>query len=409
VSPTAAPLGLGVVGAGRFAAFLMDAVQDLPGVQLRHVADLSLEKAQALAGSNQAKATDQWRDLLNDDGVDAIVVATPPITHAPIALAGLRAGRHVFCEKPLATEASDAVEVADVALRAHRALVVDHVLRYNPILRALTQLGGALLGPVQRFCFENDASDENLFPDHWFWDETQSGGIFVEHGVHFFDAAHLLVGSAPVSIQAMVARRDDDGVVDLVSATARHPGGVLASHTHGFTHASRCERQLMRLDHGTAEVRVDGWIPVHAVIDAWTDDAGTDLVEGLPARAAELLYVEGFRLGAGCAVSATVHRDANSSSQARGRGAQLTIPHHARIELTLGGAPASGEVYAESVRAAMADLIRCAASGNAPASGGAEGAAAVIVAAGARQAAAASRTVQLADDIATPNAPVRTA
>jgi len=77
VSPTATPVGLGVVGAGRFAAFLMDAAQDLPGVQLRHVADLSLESAQALAGPHQAKASDQWRDVLNDDGVDAIVVATP--------------------------------------------------------------------------------------------------------------------------------------------------------------------------------------------------------------------------------------------------------------------------------------------------------------------------------------------
>jgi len=115
------------------------------------------------------------------------------------------------------------------------------------------------------------------------------------------------------------------------------------------------------------------------------------------------MHVEGSRLGAGSAIIATVHRDANSSSQARGRGAQLTIPHHARVELTLGGAPAKGEVYAESVRAAMADLIHCAATGDAPASGGAEGAAAVIVAAGARQAAAAGRTVQLTDGIATPN------
>ena len=117
-------------------------------------------------------------------------------------MAGLRSGRHAFYEKPLATEVSDAVEVADAAQAAHRALVVDHVLRHNPILRALTQLRGGLLGPVQRFCFENDASDEDLPPNHWFWDEAQSGGIFVEHGVHFFDAARLLVGSAPVSVAA---------------------------------------------------------------------------------------------------------------------------------------------------------------------------------------------------------------
>ena len=53
----------------------------------------------------------------------------------------------------------------------------------------------------------------------------------------------------------------------MVSATAVHPGGALATHTHGFTHAGRCERQVMRLDHGTAEVRVEGWIPLRAHVE----------------------------------------------------------------------------------------------------------------------------------------------
>ncbi len=78
--------------------------------------------------------------------------------------------------------------------------------------------------------------------------------------MHFFDAAHLLAGTLPEAVQAMSAARED-GTVDLVSATTRHPGGLLAGFTHGFSHADRCERQLMRLDHGTAEVRVDGLDP----------------------------------------------------------------------------------------------------------------------------------------------------
>ena len=106
--------------------------------------------------------------------------------------------------------------------------------------------------------------------------------------MHFFDAAHLLAGTLPGTVQAMSASRPD-GTVDLVSATTRHPGGLLAGFTHGFTHAHRCERQQMRLDHGTAEVRVDGWIPVCAVVDAWTDDAGAEVAEALPQRAADAL------------------------------------------------------------------------------------------------------------------------
>jgi predicted dehydrogenase len=267
------------------------------------------------------------------------------------------------------------------------------VLRYNPLLRALIRLQGSLLGPLQRFSFENDASDEDLDAGHWFWHEGTSGGILVEHGVHFFDAAHLLAGTLPETVQAMSASRGD-GTVDLVSATTRHPGGLLAGFTHGFTHPHRCERQLMRLDHGTAEVRVDGWIPVRAVLDAWTDDAGTDVADALPQRAAELFGVDGYRLGEEAAITVQVRRDAGPAT-AVGRGSTHVVPHRVRAELTLGGAAAKERVYAESVRAAMVDLVRCVATGAPPRSGAREGWAAVVVADAARRAAAAGTTIDL--------------
>ena len=137
-----------------------------------------------------------------------------------------------------------------------------------------------LIGRPHRFLFENDASDEDLPDDHWFWDERRSGGILVEHGVHFFDAAAMLVHRPVTAVQGTSARRPG-GPVDMVTATAHHGDDVLATHTHSFTHAHRCERQLMRLDHGAAETRVEGWIPVAARIDAWTDDAGARVCEEL--------------------------------------------------------------------------------------------------------------------------------
>jgi predicted dehydrogenase/mannose-6-phosphate isomerase-like protein (cupin superfamily) len=389
------PLGLGIVGAGRFAAFLLDAVADLPQVRVRVVADEVVERATALAAAHGARATSDWGDLLMDDAVDVVMVATPPDSHARIAIAALDAGRHVFCEKPLATTARDAADVVAAAERAERVLVVDHVLRYNPIVAALLRLKGPLLGPVTRFSFENDASDEDLPPEHWFWKESVSGGIFVEHGVHFFDAANLLIGSLPTAVRASTARRPDPyALPDLVSATCEHPGGVLAGHTHGFTHAHRCERQLMRLDHGCAQAQVQGWIPVDAAIDAWTDDDGAELADELAAGGVELLGVNGFRLGPRAGVTVEVTRDAGASS-ARGRGIRLHIPHHVSIGLTLGGAQAKAGVYRESVRTAMADLAGCVATGATPASGGRHALDAVEVATAARRAAAEGRTVSL--------------
>ena len=274
-------------------------------------------------------------------------------------------------------------------------LVVDHVLRYNPLLAAVARLQAELLGTPQRFLFENDASDEDLHDTHWFWDQDASGGIFVEHGVHFFDAAAMLVGRDATSVQADVARRTT-GHVDLVSAVVHHGDDVLATHTHSFTHAHRAERQLMRLDHGAAETRIEGWIPVEAVIDLWTDDAGADLVEGLPARA-DLFDLDGFRPAPGTAATVDVRRAAGTD-RARGRGRDLTVPHHARIHLTLGGHPAKGAVYAESVRAALADLVRAARTGSTPRSGVAEAAAATRLALAATDAAVQRHTVDLSGD-----------
>jgi predicted dehydrogenase len=382
---------LGLVGAGRFATFLAEAFETLPSVTLHSVADSRAESALRLAAAYDARVAASWPELLADPAVDAVVVATPPSTHAAVVRAALEAGKHVFCEKPLALDEQEAADLVATVERTGRVLVVDHVLRYNPLLRALGRLRRGLLGPVQRFCFENDASDEDLTDDHWFWDESLSGGILVEHGVHFFDAAAMLLEREATSVQAVTARRPG-GPVDLVSATVAHGDDVLASHLHSFTHAHRCERQLMRLDCGAAEVRVEGWIPVHATVDAWTDDAGLRFAEDLPD---DLLHVDGFRLGPRAGFDVGIRRDA-APARARGRGRLLDVPHHVRLELTLGGHDAKGEAYRESVRAAMADLVDCADTGRTPFSGVRQGAAAVVVATAATRSARLRRAESIA-------------
>src|SRR3954469_4410201 len=394
---TALPLGLGVVGAGRFATFLTDAVSDLPDVEIRAITDRDKEAATVLAKRYDGWVCESSAELVGDPDVDVVVIATPPAAHAEIARRALATGRHVFCEKPVATTTAHLAELVATAADSDLVVVVDHVLRYNPLLAAVERLQGEILGPPHRFLFENDASDEDLRDDHWFWDEERSGGIFVEHGVHFFDAAAMLLGRPVTSVQATSVRRHGAGPVDLVSATVQHGADVLATHTHSFTHAHRCERQLMRLDHGAAETRVDGWIPVEAVVDLWTDDDGAALCEGLPARTAELLAVDGFRLGPAARVTVEIHRDA-AGGRARGRGQDLSVPHHVGIGLTLGGPAAKREVYAESVRAAMADLVRAVVTGAAPRSGIAEAAAATTVALAATRAAALGQSVDLSGD-----------
>ena len=156
-------LGLGLAGAGRFGAFLAAAVADLPGLQVQAVADPDQARATELAAAHGARATPTWQDLLADDRVDVVAVVTPPRRHAEVALAALAAGKHVFCEKPLATTVGRRP-------RAWRPPRPPPAARSwsttcsatTRCCQALVTLQDELLGPVQRFAFENDASDEDL-------------------------------------------------------------------------------------------------------------------------------------------------------------------------------------------------------------------------------------------------------
>jgi predicted dehydrogenase len=390
-------LGVGIVGAGRFGHFVADAVAALPGLVVRAVADLQGTRAEALAVRLGVDSSSQ-EAMLENPALDIVVLAAPPAQHAQACIAALEQSKHVFCEKPLALDAESAREVERAVRRSGRVLVVDHVLRYNPLLAAVARVGEQLLGPVQRFLFENDASDEDLHPDHWFWDPATGGGIFIEHGVHFFDAATMLLGGCPSAVSAVVARRAD-GTVDSVSATCVHRPNrlagaeALATHTHSFTHAHRCERQLMRLDFGAAEARIDGWIPVRATVDVWTDDLGAKIAESLPSQVDTLFRLDGFESRP--AASLRLSRKPSASPGARARGRALDLPHHLRLDLSLGGPAAKQAVYAESVRAAMSDLLRCATTGGSPASGVRQGSLAVAVAEAATRSAAEGRTLPI--------------
>jgi predicted dehydrogenase len=111
----------------------MEAVAELPGLRPVAVADLDRDRADALAAAHRVEACEPER-LLADQRVSVVAIATPPAGHARLALAALRSGRHVFCEKPLATRLEDATEVlAAVRDAGAPRLTVDYPLRRNPL------------------------------------------------------------------------------------------------------------------------------------------------------------------------------------------------------------------------------------------------------------------------------------
>src|SRR5262245_429514 len=220
---------LGVIGCGGFGLFALQQYTQVPGVRLVGMAGTHRPAALAAAARFGVENIDDVGGLLRRDDVDAVYIATPPFLHHPQALAALEAGKHVLVEKPLAMTVGQADELIAAARRRDRLLVANLMQRYNPLLDAVRRLVESRLpGQALPRAFENYASDESLAAGHWFWDREKSGGIFVEHGVHFFVLLAGWLGPGRVEA-AQVGTRPGTAIEEQAHAAARH-GAALVNY-----------------------------------------------------------------------------------------------------------------------------------------------------------------------------------
>lgn len=259
------PIGLGIVGLGRFGEFLLAAYQEMEEVRLSAVCDTNCERARNLAPEGVRIYT-RFEDMLKDPTVEAVVIATPPHLHASMAIQAARAGKHVVVEKPLALSLPEAEAVVKAAFENEVLLTVDYVLRFHPLHQLVSRLvREGFLGSLELFTLVNLATSEGLDPQHWFWDVTKSGGIHVEHGVHFFDLCNQLVGSMPDFVKGH-AFVNAQGRVDRVAAVVRYGHRVFASFYHSFDRPRCVERTTIHLGLTRGEMIVEGWIPVRLTL-----------------------------------------------------------------------------------------------------------------------------------------------
>jgi predicted dehydrogenase len=218
-----ASVSVGLVGLGYWGPNLARAFSDLPGARLKWLCDRDPD-ARLRAGMRhpEAQLTASFDDLLNDDDLDAIIVATPPTTHAELALAALQHDKHVFVEKPLALKARDADRIVAEAARRDRCLVVGHVLLHHPAIRKLKELVETNeLGDV----FYLYANRQNLGKVRR--DENALWSL----GPHDVAVLLYLLDDQPVEVSARGDCYLQDGVADVVFAHLRFATGITA-HLH---------------------------------------------------------------------------------------------------------------------------------------------------------------------------------
>jgi predicted dehydrogenase len=135
------PISVGVVGLGHAGRNLARMFHELPQATLRWLADDDLRRTLELRAHHpSAQATGDIDDLLGDDELDAVVIATPARTHASLVERALVADKHVLVQTPLALSAQEADRLGALAERRGRSLVVGHTLLFHPAVRKLKEL-----------------------------------------------------------------------------------------------------------------------------------------------------------------------------------------------------------------------------------------------------------------------------
>lgn len=138
---TQEPLGVAVVGAGYWGPNLVRNFQAAEGFRLRWLCDLDVDRARrVLGGYSTVEATADYAAVLADPSVAAVAVATPAGTHLDIALAALRAGKHVLVEKPLAATYADGLRLVTEAEERGLTLMCDHTYCYTPAVGRIREL-----------------------------------------------------------------------------------------------------------------------------------------------------------------------------------------------------------------------------------------------------------------------------
>ena len=252
-------IGVGVIGTGfmgKAHSIAYSASASVFGTGLRPrleiVCDLSPERAAERATDlGFSRYTDKWQEVVNDPNVQLISVCTPNDTHAEISIAALKAGKHVWCEKPMSTTLADSTLMADTAASSTAQTIIGYNYTKNPaVTHARRLIESGAIGRVSGFFCRYDVDNEADEGRPWSWRMARaSSGTGANGDVlsHVISVAHYLTGSTISRVVGDISvvhedRRDPDNEGstkkvdndDMVSALVHFENGV-----HGHIGASR--------------------------------------------------------------------------------------------------------------------------------------------------------------------------
>jgi myo-inositol 2-dehydrogenase/D-chiro-inositol 1-dehydrogenase len=185
-------------GAGRIGQIHASSIAAMKDARLRYVVDVNADAAQRLAARHGAKVAAE-RDALADREVDAVLIASSTDTHARLAIAAARAGKAIFCEKPIDLSLSKVDSCLEEIEKAGVPMFVGFNRRFDPSFSALkARLDAGEIGALEQVVISS--RDPGPPPLSYI---KVSGGMFRDMTIHDFDMARWLLGEEPVEVFAM--------------------------------------------------------------------------------------------------------------------------------------------------------------------------------------------------------------
>lgn len=220
------------------------------------------------------RAFGSYRELIQCDQIDAIYNAPPNSMHHEWTLAALAAGKHVLCEKPLASNAAEAREMFDAAEKAGKVLVEAFMYRSHPqTLAALDAVRSGAIGELQlirtSFCYRTRRIDGNIR-----FSRALAGGGLMDIGCYCIDFSRLFAGADAIDAQ-VTGHLHESGVDDLAAGTITFSNGVLASFVCGMT---------VQADNTAYLCGTEGYIEIPVPWKPLREGAGFAIGRGTPPR-----------------------------------------------------------------------------------------------------------------------------
>ena len=213
---------IGIIGAGYIGGVHASLLARDARVEIAAIYDIIPERAEQLAHSTGAEVVASADAVI--ESVDGVYITTPNTKHTPLALAALAAGKHVFCEKPMATGLEEARQVFDAAANSDKVFQVGHNRRFAPVYVALKEQLAEGLVPHSAHIKMNRGE---LINPVWVANPEITGGFLYETTIHMFDMARYQFGE--IKRLTAIGSRHEYPEVDEFSVLLEFASGMHAT------------------------------------------------------------------------------------------------------------------------------------------------------------------------------------